>query len=485
MNKSIYKRIAASSVAVFAVMATMAQTKDAAGITVENPQLTRNESSMTVSMDLNLSELELKSNRAAVFVPVIVNGTDKVELPAIGVYGRLSWYQYVRSGVKPMNSAKEVSYKYSERPSIEQYSQTVPYEEWMNGSELILARHDFGCCDEPTDEQSGVLGSYAEKIPPVYSPSYHYMRPVVETVKTRALSGRAYIDFPVNRTELYPDFRNNRAELAKIIATIDSVRNDRDITVTSLIIKGTASPEGKYENNVRLAKGRTEALKKYVDNLYHFGIDFIVTDYEAEDWAGLREYVTGSNLAHKYEILQIIDDPMLDIDIKDKRIQARYGSEYIFLLNEVYPTLRRSDYRIEYSVRSYNDVETIRQIMATSPHKLSLSEMYLLAQTMEPGSEEYNDVFETAVRLYPNDETANLNAANAAMSRKDFRRAERYLDFAGNSAEAVYARGVLAGLQGDKERAERLIRQAGDMGLKDTDAAIEHLLNSRVEIVNQ
>ena len=267
--------------------------------------------------------------------------------------------------------------------------------------------------------------------------------------------------------------------MAKIVATIDSVRNDNDITVTTLTIKGVASPEGDYKNNERLAKGRTEALKSYVDNLYHFGADFIVTDYEPEDWAGLRKYVAGSNLAHKREILQIIDDQTLDIDIKDRRIQVRYGDEYIFLLNEVYPTLRRSDYRIEYTVCSYNDVETIRKIMTTTPYKLSLSEMYMLAQTMEPGSDEYNEVFETAVRLYPNDETANLNAANAAMGRNDLRHAERYLTHAGNSAEAVYARGILAALRGDKESAERLIRQAGTMGLKDTDAAIEHLLNSR------
>ena len=484
MSKNIYKHIAASVIATVVAIPAMAQTKEATGITVEKPQLMRNASFMTVSMDLNLSELELKSNRAAVFVPVIVNGANQVKLPAVSVYGRLSWYQYVRSGVKPMSGADEVSYRYSQRPSIEQYSRSVPYEKWMDGADLVLTRHDFGCCNDPVDQQSEVLSTYAGTMAVAYTqqdytPTFHYISPVVETVKMRASSGSAYIDFPVNRTELHPDFRNNQAELAKIVATIDSVRNDNDITVTSLTIKGVASPEGDYENNTRLAQGRTEALKNYVDGLYHFGVDFIVTDYEPEDWAGLRKYVAGSRLVHKREILQIIDDQTLDIDLKDRRIQARYGDEYIFLLNEVYPTLRRSDYRIEYTVCSYNDVETIRKIMATTPYKLSLNEMYRLAQTMEPGSDEYNEVFETAVRLYPNDETANLNAANAAMSRKDLHRAERYLAHAGNSAEAVYARGVLAGLQGDKESAERLIRQAGTMGLKDTDAAIELLLNSR------
>ena len=483
MSKNIYKYIAASVIATAVAMPAMAQTKEATGITVGKPQLVRDASFMTVSMDLNLSKLELKSNRAAVFVPVIVNGTNQVKLPAVSVYGRLSWYQYVRSGVKPMSGAGEVAYRYSQRPSVERYSRFVPYEEWMDGADLVLTRHDFGCCNDPVDQQSEVLSTYAGTKAVAYTqqdytPTFHYMSPIVETVKTRALSGRAYIDFPVNRTELFTDFRNNRAELAKIVATIDSVRNDNDITVTSLIIKGMASPEGDYKNNAWLAKGRTEALKKYVDELYHFGVDFIVTDYEPEDWAGLRDYVAGSGLAHKREILQIIDNQTLDIDLKDRLIQSRYSDEYFFLLNEVYPTLRRSEYRIEYTVCSYNDVETIRKIMATAPYKLSLSEMYRLAQTMEPGSDEYNEVFETAVRLYPNDETANLNAANAAMSRKDLRRATRYLAHAGNSAEAVYARGILAGLQGNKEEAGRLLRQAGTMGLKDAETVLEHLQDS-------
>mgnify|MGYP000703662735 FL=1 len=77
--------------------------------------------------------------------------------------------------------------------------------------------------------------------------------------------------------------------------------------------------------------------------------------------------------------------------------------------------------------------------MQTQPQKLSLNEFYLVAQTYEPGSVEFNDVFETAVRMYPNDEIANLNAANSAMQRKDVENAKRYLQKGGDSPEALYA----------------------------------------------
>ena len=113
--------------------------------------------------------------------------------------------------------------------------------------------------------------------------------------------------------------------------------------------------------------------------------------------------------------------------------------------------------------------------MATAPQKLTLNEMFVLAQSLEPGSDEYNDVFETAVRMFPDDETANLNAANAAMSRKDYVSAERCLRKAGDSAEAVYARGVLQALEGNYDEAQRLVREAQAKGMSDTGGVLEHL----------
>lgn len=63
-------------------------------------------------------------------------------------------------------------------------------------------------------------------------------------VKMREMKGSAYIDFPVNRTEIHENYRSNYTELQKIRNTIDVVRNDADTRITSVFIKGYASPEG-------------------------------------------------------------------------------------------------------------------------------------------------------------------------------------------------------------------------------------------------
>jgi hypothetical protein len=137
--------------------------------------------------------------------------------------------------------------------------------------------------------------------------------------------------------------------------------------------------------------------------------------------------------------------------------------------------LRHSDYKVEYVIRDFTDLKQIEQIMAKNPRKLSLNEFYLLAQSYEPGSQKLNELYEVAVSVYPDDAVANLNAANAAMQKGDKAAAEKHLAKAGDSAEADYARGVLAAMQDDVVKAEAYMQKAQAAGLKQAGAALNGL----------
>lgn len=80
----------------------------------------------------------------------------------------------------------------------------------------------------------------------------------------------AYLDFPLNKTDILEDFRNNAAELYKIKEGIDVLKRDSFVTISGIHIHGFASPEGPYMNNKRLAEGRTAALKDYISDQYDF-----------------------------------------------------------------------------------------------------------------------------------------------------------------------------------------------------------------------
>ena len=113
--------------------------------------------------------------------------------------------------------------------------------------------------------------------------------------------------------------------------------------------------------------------------------------------------------------------------------------------------------------------------MLKSPQKLSLNEFFLVANDQPEGSELYMEAFETAARMYPNDETANLNAATAAIQRQDFVSAQKYLKKSGNSDEAKFTKAVYEALKGDKEEAlkifKTLAKSAKSVNLREKAAA--------------
>ncbi|WP_300910143.1 DUF3868 domain-containing protein [uncultured Bacteroides sp.] len=444
------------------------------GVSIEHFDMNRNGKYLTVEMDFDLTELDVDANRAVLLTPRLVNGTDSLDLPSIGIYGRRRYYYYIRNGINTISGESEMAFRTSKKLGELEYNKPIIYEDWMDGATLKLHRSDWGCCQDILAEYDSELGRHQE----AFFPELVFVQPKAEIMKTRSLSGSAYIDFPVDQTVIYPDYRRNTVELGKIQATIDSVRNDKDVTITSVWLKGFASPESPYKHNTELAIGRTAALKKHIGQLYHFADNIIQTDYEPEDWAGLRRYVEQSNINHRKEILALIDSDM-EPDAKEAKIKRTYPEEYRFMLQHFYPALRHTDYRIDYNIRMFSEVEEIKRIMAERPQKLSQNEFYLVAEKYEPGTDEFTDVFETAVRMFPNDEVANLNAANAAIRRDDFATARKYLDKAGDSAEVAYARAALAVREGDYETARQYLNQAKEMGLEKAGLTLEELENRR------
>ena len=309
------------------------------------------------------------------------------------------------------------------------------------------------------------------------APVYHFnfVTPKAETEKARNLSGRAYLDFVVNTTDIRPDYRRNAEELAKVRQTIDAVRQDPNTSITHISIHGYASPEGNYANNTRLAQGRAQAFKDYVQLLMTMSADIFSVESTPEDWEGLVENVKMikvKNAKIEESVFSIAKDESLTPDQKEQKLKREIPKEWKWMVDSIFPALRHSDYEVSYTIRSFT-VEEASQFIKTRPQQLSLNEMFLVAQTYEPGSADFNEVFEVAVRMYPEDETANLNAAVIALHRDDLQAAARYLAKAGSSAEAKNLCGVLAAKQGNLRAAADYFRQA--LPLKEAQQNLEEL----------
>ena len=426
-----------------------------ATVQVRDREVRRMGDELQVEMRFVLDSLTIARGESLVCTPVVESGDSLRAFPPLIINGRDRHILYERmereneneTAVRRMKGKQSVPYKAS-----------VPYANWMEQSTVSLVMDNCGCGWEALSQSRSPLFGI-DLAPVVLAPEMVYLTPEAEEVKARKLEGSAFLDFPVNRTEIHPDYRNNPAELRKIAQTIDAVRGNKFATITRLSIKGYASPEGGYKNNAYLAENRAKALLDYVKDLYNFGSARMEVDFEPEDWAGLEKAVEESSLPDKAELLAIIraDEPA-DWDAREWKLkQLNGGASYRILLRDVYPALRHSDYEVDYTIRNFT-VEEAKALVFTDPSQLSLNEMFLVAQTYEPGSAEYNEIFETAVRLYPSDPVSNLNAAITAIDARQFDKARAYLAKAEDCPEKRLAEASLRMLTGDLDGAETILK---------------------------
>ena len=437
-------------------------------IKVSNVQVAQQNNALSVSMDLNLDSLYLPSNLQLVYTPVFKTRQGEIKMPEIVINGRRQQIMFERGvGKKQLNLSPEalVVRRTNKKVQTVNYSASIPLSGQVKNYDLNMHEDLCGCGNM---EEGNDFNLRHRR-----QPQAVFVRPAVEAVKVRHLDKRAYIDFPVNRIELHADYRRNPAQLDSIVRTINALKDDKNLEVSAINIHGYASPESPYSHNDYLAKNRAKTLTDYVRRMVALPTQLFTVSSTAEDWDGLRNYLKDSNLEHKSEILAIANDEKMDPDAREQKIKKLYPSEYRFMLDTWYPALRHSDYHITYKVKPF-DVAEAKEIIKTKPQQLSQEEMFLVAQTYEPGSKEFNDVMEIAVRMFPENETANLNAANTRLNAGDADGAKSYLEKAGNSPEALNARGVYESLKGNDQQARHYFALAAKAGVK---AAKENLEN--------
>ena len=458
----------------------MAQTVASGAVTIDNVQTNVENKRVDVAFRLNLNNLKLKAEQQLILTPLLAADGDTTALQPIIINGRSQQIRMQRAGKLDAKTTEGeqpivVLRKNGTEQSIS-YRQSVERIRPVEADQLqVLAAQDLcGCGDLKNQDRTLIttidnLGAWM--------PALAFVKPAAEARKQRAEKGEAYLSFRVNKTDIVVDLFDNSRELAKIMKTIDVVREDKNVEITGINIHGYASPDGPYANNERLARERAASLKNYVAHLYPIEANLFSSNSTPEDWDGFRRKVQQSNLANKEEIIKISNSSLAPDD-KDKRIRQLYPHDYAVIMSDIYPRLRHSDYTVSYTVRPFS-VEEAKQILKTRPQQLSLQEMFLVAQTMEPGSAEFNEVFDIAVRMFPDDPTANLNAACADLQRRDIASAEKHLQKADNSAAALNARGALAVMKKDYQLARQLFADAAAAGSEDAKANAQRIANAK------
>lgn len=88
-----------------------------------------------------------------------------------------------------------------------------------------------------------------------------YLTKVIERRATANTECR--IDFEAGKSEIKMDYADNAYEINMISKTIASLLENKDFDLDSIIVRATASPEGRFTLNSSLAQKRSEAVSAY------------------------------------------------------------------------------------------------------------------------------------------------------------------------------------------------------------------------------
>lgn len=483
------------------------QKVDARGISFTPRAAYLRNDSLHLQLDMELDGVTVNSYTAVWFTPILASTTGRDILPQVIVSGSKR-YRFDRRQWALRTEDEKLSFpapyliltgKKAASRSVH-YHISVPYATWMAGAALLMKQEVKDCCDLqllgidtlcadlsrladlPSAPQGQVVktprpvtvpvvaAGHPVQVAPVYSipevsvTTYASMLSFLEpdinaSGKRRSQSVALYLDYPLGRDDVLPDYKNNRAQLDKLSGILSPLMKNGYSTIEGIEVCGYASPDGDYRNNERLAADRSSQFAAYVRGAYGIPGYAVKSFSVAEDWDGLCKLLTDERPYYMNEALEIIRRYGIFGGRERKLMELWNGVPYKDMLHCFFPRLRRIEVTAHYGIRAVGGDEASRLIYS-HPELLSLPEIYAVARYYRSGTEQYREVYEIAAYRFPDDVVANVNAASAVMLTGDLESARGYLAKVADDPRSWNNRGMLSLMEGDVDNAIIWFRRA-------------------------
>ncbi|MCC8094573.1 MAG: DUF3868 domain-containing protein [Tannerellaceae bacterium] len=423
--------------------------------------------SLLLDMQIHVPATAMTEKQSWIFMPVLISADSiqSLTLPRVLVNGKRK-AQLFKQKEKFQNKWLMADYpdiridKKPRRDTTIHYVYRAPYELWMDEASLQVNLLLCGCADAGTAFTIPDLARVT--LPPYlpYRPSVkvNYLTPEKE-VKTLRCEGTAYLDFKVGSSVILPDFRRNPRELAKIEEHLDQVFHDPDFELSTLSITGYASPEGSWKSNDRLSLARSQALWQYLTGKYPALSRMVEVGNVPEDWEGLERLIREGEMESKEKVLQIIET-VSDPDTRERQLRTLDGGRpFRYMLEEIFPSLRRVVYRVEFTVKEYS-LEESGAIMQKNPEQLNHYELTRLYRSFPEHSAKQEEIGELIITMFPDDPVAASNTIARLIEKDEPEKASAYVESASRLPEAYNTVGAYYLLMENPDEAEEYFHKA-------------------------
>lgn len=349
----------------------------------------------------------------------------------------------------------------SEGDFIYNYVQTLNTRPKLRRADIVLSGEIYEQEKKLyTIPRSEPLTFYISSIVAFVDNTERYLTKVVE--RRASANTECRIDFEVGKSDVRLDLGENAASVSRIEKTLASLLENETFDLDSVVVSATASPEGSYSFNGRLAQKRSEAVSGYFGRYMTHYADSLVDaagismDIEGNDMQYARSVslikLTPRCIPENWDDLHTLveKDVVMNVDQKDdffrhfktkdpdsREAKMRSGDYYKYMKESLYPQLRTVKFNF-YLHRKGMVKDTVHTTVIDS--------------TYMRGVQALRDMdYEAALALLRPYEDYNTAVAYMGMERN--RNAMRIISKMERTAEINYLLAILYSREGDLDKA--------------------------------
>ena len=153
----------------FALTSQAQNSVTANGVSVDDITMKQANRRLDIAMVFDMSNLHVRSNRSLRITPLLSDGREMLQLPAVIIDGRRRSIIHERHADDIFPSADTYVRRKNRSEQVLEYDANVTYQPWMANAELILREEWCACHDAPYTEDLLAIASMPKTTLPAAS----------------------------------------------------------------------------------------------------------------------------------------------------------------------------------------------------------------------------------------------------------------------------------------------------------------------------
>lgn len=351
------------------------------------------------------------------------------------------------------------------------YEDIIPYKSDMEASELTVSGRVFKGEKEKDGLEAQKIADATIITPYLVNKDFKVIIAKDQFKRVTEETFMCMINFDKGRSTLRGREMSDQ-DIKDYTAFLEDAQSNPKIEVKNINVVGYASPEGEVEKNDNLSNERAETGKQaamtVAKKAKHEGAqgEMYSLSGRGEDYDGFKRELQQDSVMNEDEknlvlrVLETIADPA-----EREKAMRDMGKTFTYLDKHIFPQLRRAEIIAVYDKTGFSDEELMANSVS-NPDTLNLEELLFTATLYDDLNEKLR-VYRIAEGRYPEDYRAANNVGAVLYMQNKMSEAQSQFEKANGIEDNVIAKNnlaAIAGVGGDREKAMKLLNQAGGAG---------------------